>query len=180
MRGRWWLLLFSTPLAAGLTLATGDPWWLLWAFLIALVPTGVVVLSGHSRDWTARRRIRGFSELADRIGVRDGEVVSETHRRYNVVAFDPALCVMTLRPGTEEEVRRVLLAKAAEAGFARGASGSLHSADYRLGLRILFRDDYYPGGHREPVPEGHVVIEIHIEAWKGRRPWDKPMVARRR
>jgi hypothetical protein len=180
VRGRWWLLLFYAPLATGLCLATGDRWWLHWAFLIALVPTSVVILSGHSRDGTARRRIRGFSELADRIGARDGEVIRETHRRYNVIGFDPGLTVTTLYPGTEEEVRRVLFAKAAEAGFGPGKGWSMHSEDYRLGLHIGFPEKFHTGARWEPVPDGHVVTEIHIEGWKGGRPGDKPVARRRR
>lgn len=140
----------------------------------------MVGLSGHNRDWTARRRFREFSELADRIGARDGEVIRETRRRYNVVAFDPGLCVTTLRPGTEEEVRKVLFAHAAEAGFRHGGSWSMHGDDYRLGLRIAFRDEFHAGDHWEPVPDGHVVTEIHIEAWKGSKPGDEPVARRQR
>ena len=170
MRARWWLLLFYAPLATGLCLATGNLWWILWAFLIALGLTVVVGMSGLGREWTARRRFREFSKLADRIGARDGEVIRETRRRYNVIAFDPGLCVTTLRPGTEEEVRKVLFAKAAEAGFRGGSSWSMHSDDYRLDLRIAFRDKFHTGSRWEPVPEGNVVTEIHIEAWKGSKP----------
>lgn len=170
MRGRWWLLLFYAPLAAGRCLATRNRWWLLWAFLIALVPTGLVVTSGYGREWTARRRFREFSELADRIGAREGEVVRETRRRYNVIAFDPGLCVTTLWPGTEEEVRTVLRAKVSEAGFGGWGGWSLHSDDYRLSLRIAFRDEYHTGARWEPVPDGHVVTEIHLEEGKGGRP----------
>ncbi|WP_284742568.1 hypothetical protein [Amycolatopsis sp. RTGN1] len=172
------MLLFYAPLAAGLCFTTGNLWWLLWAFLIALVLTVVVGLSGHNRDWTARRRFREFSELADRIGARDGEVVHESRQRYNVIAFDPHLTVQTLRPGTEEAVRKVLFAQAAQAGFRGGSGWSMPSEDYRLGLHIGFLDDFHTGVRWEPVPDGHVVTEISIEAWKGGRPGDKPVVRR--
>lgn len=179
MRGRWWLLLIYALLAAGLCLATGNLWWLLWAVPIALVVTGLVVVTGLGREWTARRRLREFSKLADRIGARDGEVLWEKRRRYYVIAFDPGLCVITLRPGTEEEVRAVFRPKVAEAGFRGGDSWSLHSDDFRLSLRISFPGKFLTGDRWEPAPDGFVVTEVQIEAWKGGRPGDKPVMRRR-
>ncbi|MGW3962615.1 hypothetical protein ACWED2_22545 [Amycolatopsis sp. NPDC005003] len=66
MRAHWWLLLIFVVGAAGLRLATGDWWSVLWAVPMAPVLTEVAVFTA--------RRSRRHVELADRPPVRPGTV----------------------------------------------------------------------------------------------------------
>lgn len=156
MRGRYWLLVGYVLVAGGLWAATGYWPWLLWAFPIALFLTTVLMLSGYSSEFTVRRRWREMRELADRIGARDGELVRESRRRWAVIGHQAAMNFQTIRPGTETDVRRALVARATAAGYARSNSGFFKTANGKvlLGIRVERTKSY------QVVPEGHVYVEI--------------------
>ncbi|WP_370949213.1 hypothetical protein AB5J62_17135 [Amycolatopsis sp. cg5] len=159
MMGRHWFKLFYCVLGAGLSLWTGDWWWLAWAVPIALVLTIALVLSGHSREFTVRRRLRQIAELADRIGAREGEVVSEHRQRDGVIGIDPRLDVVTVREGTEGDFREKLIRAAASAGYHPRPNGIFDSV---AGPLYILVQTAVGRSFECDIPEGKVRVMIMI------------------
>lgn len=171
MRARYWLLLLYLLLGIGLSLWTGTWSWLAWALPIALAITTVLLVSGHTRAFTIRRRLRQMSELADRIGARDGKLVYEHRQRQGVLGYDPRLTLQTVHEGTEAKVRGNLLVAAATAGYLPNYNGHLVNDAGILLITVKTEVRNPRVFNTLHIPDGEVHVEVSIEERKdGIRP----------
>jgi hypothetical protein len=142
--------------------------------VVAVVAGGLAAFRLAHRG--ARRRtlaLRRLSEVADRIGAREGELIADSGHGGGFVPY--TLAVVTVRAGSVQEVADAQLRRALEAGFRPPPDPALLPCGHQQG-GCLFHPSArlpmlsirtYRAGERFPardvvVPRGHTGVVITL------------------
>ncbi|MET9224418.1 hypothetical protein [Lentzea sp. NPDC003310] len=122
-----------------------------------------------------RRRVKArrqhLAEVADRIGARTGLVLKESHTGGAGIGNSPvSMGIITLRPGSPDEVAQAQIDAAVRAGYVRPPTppcgkrvGCLFHGQPDLPMLSIVT--YAPGERSsafQPVPDGHTVVIISL------------------